>query len=106
MIQVVNGKVVSYELPKVGTLSTGESVSGYHMLPKETLKREGWLPLEDRRPEYNKKTETLQFVGYELLEDKAVKEYKIIGKYSETDILKERLDATEEVLMQILMEGV
>ena len=30
-------------------LSTGETVSGYHLLDEEILKDEGWLPLEDIR---------------------------------------------------------
>ena len=55
MIQVINGEIKQYQLPKVGTLSDGSTVSGYHLLNEDILKEEGWLPLEDNPPEYMKK---------------------------------------------------
>ena len=45
MIQVINGEIKQYSLPKTGILSTGETVSGYHLLDENILKDEGWLPL-------------------------------------------------------------
>jgi hypothetical protein len=77
MIQVINGEVKQYSLPKVGILSTGESVSGYHLLDEEILSNEGWLPLEDVEPEYDEETQYLVQDGYEILEDKVIKKYRI-----------------------------
>ena len=77
MIQVIEGKIKQYNLPRTGTLSTGETVSGYHLLDEETLKDEGWLPLEDNPPEYDVETQYLASDGYEILEDKVIKKYRI-----------------------------
>ena len=38
-------------LPTSGQLKTGERVSNYHLLPDTILKSEGWLPLDEIRPE-------------------------------------------------------
>lgn len=54
MIQVINGEIVQYNLSTVGMLKDGRTVSGYHLLDKETLKDEGWLLLEDIHPTYDK----------------------------------------------------
>ncbi len=59
MIQIEGGQIIKYNLPKVGTLKDGSTVSGYHLLDEETLKQEGWLPLEDIKPEYNPDTQYL-----------------------------------------------
>ena len=75
MIQVKENKI-KYSLPKSGRLSTGETVSGYHLLDEEILKDEGWLPLEDIRPEYDNETHYLQPSGYDIQEDKVVRLYK------------------------------
>ena len=77
MIQVINGEIKQYQLPKVGILSDGSTVSGYHLLDNETLLNEGWLPLEDIQPEYNVETQYLIQDGYEILEDKVIKKYRI-----------------------------
>ena len=77
MIQVINGEIIQYSLPKVGTLSDGRTVSGYHLLDEETLLNEGWLPLEDNPPEYDSETQYIVNDGYEILEDKVVKKYRI-----------------------------
>lgn len=77
MIQVIKGEIIQYSLPKVGTLSDGSTVSGYHLLPEEVLKQEGWLPLEDIQPEYDENTQYLTSDGYEILEDKIVKKHKV-----------------------------
>lgn len=76
MIQIINGEIKQCKLPKVGTLSTGETVSGYHLLDKQTLKQEGWLPLENVKPEYDEEQYLIDD-GYEILEDKVIKKYKI-----------------------------
>ncbi len=77
MIQVIEGKIKQYNLPKTGTLKNGSTVSGYHLLDEELLREEGWLPLEDIPPEYDEETQYLANDGYEILEDKVIKKYSI-----------------------------
>lgn len=77
MIQVINGEIKQYSLPKVGTLKDGSTVSGYHLLDEEILLDEGWLPLEDNPPEYDQETQYIVNDGYEILEDKVVRKYRI-----------------------------
>ena len=59
MIQIVNSEITKYNLPKVGILKSGETVSGYHLLDEETLLDEGWLPLEDIQPLFDINTQHL-----------------------------------------------
>jgi len=75
MIQLINGEIKQYRLPKTGKLKDGSTVSGYHLLDEEVLLDEGWLPLEDIQPEYDVKTQYLANDGYEILEDKVIKKY-------------------------------
>ena len=77
MIQVIDGEIVNYSLPKTGKLSSGETVSGYHLLDEDILKDEGWLPLEDNPPEHDEETQYLIQDGYEILENKVIKKYEI-----------------------------
>ena len=42
MIQVIDGEIKQYNLPKSGYLKDGTSVSGYHLLSQVILKDEGW----------------------------------------------------------------
>ena len=77
MIQVIEGKIKQYSLPKTGVLKDGSTISGYHLLDEETLLEEGWLPLEDNPPEYDIETQYLVQDGYEILEDKVIKKYRI-----------------------------
>ena len=77
MIQVINGEIKQYSLPKTGMLKDGSTVSGYHLLDEDLLKDEGWLPLEDIRPEHDEETQYLVNDGYEILEDKVIKKYRI-----------------------------
>ena len=77
MIQVIDGEIKQYRLPKLGTLKDGRTVSGYHLLDEEVLLDEGWLPLEDIPPEYDMETQYLVNDGYEILEDKVIKKYRI-----------------------------
>ena len=113
MIQVINREITQYSLPKVGTLKDGRTVSGYHLLDKETLKEEGWLPLEDNPPEYNPETQYLIDDGYEILEDKVVVKYRVEDiseeeyiepEPSEIDMLNERLDVQDSVIEEILFD--
>ena len=39
MIQVIEGKIKQYNLPKTGTLKNGSTVSGYHLLDEESIIR-------------------------------------------------------------------
>lgn len=78
MVQVIEGKIMKYCLPRTGYLSDGSSVSGYDILMRsdpELAKEEGWLLLEDNPPEYDKKTQYIINDGYEILEDKVIKKY-------------------------------
>ncbi len=77
MIQVIEGKIKQYNLPKTGVLKDGSTVSGYHLLDENILKDEGWLPLEDNPPEYDVETQYIVNDGYEILEDKVIKKYRI-----------------------------
>ena len=77
LVQVINGKIAQYSLPKTGTLKNGSTVSGYHLLDENILKDEGWLPLEDIKPDYDEETQYLANDGYEILDDKVIKKYKV-----------------------------
>ena len=78
MIQVIDGEIKQYDLPKTGALKDGSTVSGYHLLDEDTLIDEGWLPLEDIPPEYDEETQYLIQDGYEILEDKVIRKYRIV----------------------------
>ena len=106
MIQVINGEIKQYKLPKTGILKDGSTVSGYHLLDEETLKEEGWLPLEDIQPEYNEETQYLINDGYEILEDKVIKKYKIeeIPEEEELRDLEAEIEELKEII-DILLGG-
>ena len=100
LVQVINGEIAQYSLPKTGTLKDGRTVSGYHLLDYETLLDEGWLPLEDIEPEYDIETQYLVQDGYEILEDKVIKKYRI-EEISEREEPRD-LEAEIEELRQII----
>ena len=102
MIQVKENKITKYSLPKTGMLSTGETVSGYHLLDEETLRSEGWLPLEDIRPEYDNETHYLQPNGYDIQEDKVVRLYEIVEIPPIEPDSMERIKELEETLNILL----
>lgn len=119
MIKVIDNKIISYKLPRVGVLKDGKTVSGYHLLDKDILKEEGWLPLEDIIPKYNEETQYLIHDGYEILSDKVIKKYKIedmsavdtLPVHYELDLLKaqnkalsNRLDFSEELIAELAMK--
>ena len=111
MIQVINGEIKQYQLPKVGTLKDGSTVSGYHLLDEETLLEEGWLPLEDMQPEYDVETQYIINDGYEILEDKVIKKYKIENisepqepEPNEIDILKDEITELKQTI-DIMLGG-
>jgi hypothetical protein len=111
MIQVINGEIKQYSLPKTGILKDGSTVSGYHLLDEEILKEEGWLPLEDNSPEYDRETQYLINDGYEILEDKVIKKYKIEDipeptepEPSEMDLLKDEITELKQTI-DIMLGG-
>mgnify|MGYP000933576152 CR=1 FL=1 len=111
MIQVINGEITQYSLPRTGTLSTGETVSGYNLLDEETLQEEGWLPLENNPLFFNEETQYLVSDGYEILEDKVIKKYKIEDmpepgemEPSEIELLNERVNTQDNVIEEILFD--
>jgi hypothetical protein len=109
MVQIESGQIKRFNLPKVGTLKDGSTVSGYHLLDEETLKDEGWLPLEDIQPEYNVETQYLANDGYEILEDKVIKKYRIEEipelqepEPSEIDLLKNEIEELKTTIDTML----
>lgn len=106
MIQVINSEIKQYNLPKTGTLKNGSTVSGYHLLDENILKDEGWLPLEDVKPEYDEEIQYLVNDGYEILEDKVIKKYRIedIAEEVEPRDLEQEIDELRQAL-DILLGG-
>jgi len=106
MIQVINGEIKQYSLPKTGTLKDGRTVSGYHLLDEEVLLDEGWLPLEDIQPEYDENTQYLTNDGYEILEDKVIKKYRIeeIPEREEPRDLESEIEELRQII-DILLGG-
>jgi hypothetical protein len=100
LVQVIDGEIAQYSLPKTGVLKDGSTVSGYHLLDEEVLLDEGWLPLEDIPPEYDGETQYLANDGYEILEDKVIKKYRI-EEISEREEPRD-LEAEVEELGQII----
>lgn len=106
MIQVIEGKIKQYSLPKTGTLKNGSTVSGYHLLDEEILLDEGWLPLEDVKPEYDVETQYIVNDGYEILEDKVIKKYRIeeIPEREEPRDLEVEIEELRQII-DILLGG-
>ena len=106
MIQVINGEIKQYSLPKTGTLKDGSTVSGYNLLGEDILRAEGWLPLEDVKPEYDEKTQYLASDGYEILEDKVIRKYRIeeISKTEEPRDLEVEIEELRQTI-DILIGG-
>jgi len=106
MIQVIDGKIKQYSLPKTGTLKDGRTVSGYHLLDEEILKEEGWLPLDDNPPDYDEETQYLISDGYEILEEKVIKKYRIeeIPEREEPRDLEAEIEELRQII-DILLGG-
>ena len=106
MIQIINNEIKQYQLPKTGTLKDGETISGYHLLDEETLKEEGWLPLEDIPPEHDEENQYLVNDGYEILEDKVIKKYRVedIPEQEEPRDLESEVEELRQII-DILIGG-
>ncbi len=106
LVQVINGEIAQYSLPKTGTLKNGSTVSGYHLLDEDILRDEGWLPLEDVEPEYDMETQYLVQDGYEILEDKVIKKYrkKEIPEREEPRDLEVEIEELRQII-DILLGG-
>lgn len=81
MIRVKNNRITDYFLPdKLKEKSEKE------------LKADGWLPVIERRPLHDEKTEMLVDTSFEILEDKVIKNFAIIKR---REVVREEV-ATEE----------
>ncbi|OZV12335.1 hypothetical protein CIW83_09570 [Tissierella sp. P1] len=104
MAQVIDGEIVQYGLPTTGELKDGSSVSGYHLQDIEILLAEGWLPLEDVIPEHDVENQYILDDGYEILEDKVIKKYKIEDKIiPEPEIIDEYVDDEKVAMAEALL---
>ena len=102
MTLVKSGEVILDYIP-----STYDNISNYHLLPEEYLIEKGWLPLEEILPEYDVETQQLINSSYEILTDKVIKSWEIVEiPENETEILKQRLQLTEDTLLDLLLGGV
>lgn len=61
--KIENG-ICNTNIPTVGTLKNGNTVSGYNLLTIEQLAEEGWYPLIENKPDYNQLTHSLHFSDY------------------------------------------
>ena len=106
MIKVIEGEIVEYRLPRTGKLKDGKTVSGYHLLNEEILLDEGWLPLEDIPPEHDEETQYLVNDGYEILEDKVIRKYRIedIPEREEPRDLEQEIEELRQII-DILVGG-
>ena len=102
MALVKSGEVILDYIP-----STYNNISNYHLLPEEYLIEKGWGPLEEILPEYDVGTQQLINPSYEILTDKVVKSWEIVElQKNETEILKQRLQLTEDTILDLLLGGV
>ena len=96
MKQIKNNTIIKHSLPRTGKLSTGQTVSNYHLLPHETLKAEGWLPVVDNIPKYNPSTHYIKETTYTIGKDSVIKNYIIdaipASVPSELELIQAQLD--------------
>ena len=71
---VENGVITKQRLPKSGVIN-GATVMNYHKLPQETLIAEGWLPVEEAKPDYDVGTERLKLDSEVIELDRIVRTY-------------------------------
>ncbi|MCM3487904.1 hypothetical protein M3689_01140 [Alkalihalophilus marmarensis] len=65
-------------LPKTWTKKDGTTVSGFHLLPEDEIKAEGWISLVEDKPEFDPDTHYLQISSYDIKEDKVIRRYEVI----------------------------
>lgn len=96
MKQIKNNTIIKHSLPRTGKLSTGQTVSNYHLLPRETLKAEGWLPVVDNIPKYNPSTQYIKETTYTIGKDSVIKNYIIdaipAAEPSEFELMQAKID--------------
>lgn len=101
-VQLQDGEIVAYSLPRTGLLSDGRAVSGYHFLHPDILHAEGWREVQDEGPpEYDEETHyytrELEVQGDEVVAVYTIHENPV-GQ-TETDALideLEQLDSTAD----------
>ncbi|MGN9164979.1 hypothetical protein ACTNDY_06780 [Tissierellaceae bacterium HCP3S3_D8] len=106
MVQVIDGEIIQYYLPRTGYLKDGSSVSGYDILMRSDLelaKQEGWLLLEDNPPEYDKETQYIIEDGYKILEDKVIKKYRV-EDIPEPEIIDEPIDDEKIAMAEAIID--
>ena len=108
-VRVDDKQITNFNLPTTGILKNGRTVSGYHLLDEEILLDEGWLPLEDIQPDYDTETQYLINDGYEILEDKVIKKYRVEDvpeptepEPSEMDLLKDEIEELKQTIDTML----
>lgn len=101
-IKIIKGEIVEIGLSKTGILKDGSTVSGYDLLDEQTLKEEGWLPLEESKPEYNEQTQYLEFIDYDILEDKVIANYVV--RDIEVEIIDEYVDDERVAIAEAIID--
>ena len=76
----INGESVQLGLPYTGVLSCGNTVSGYHLLPEETLLAEGWQVVQEDKPEYDSATQQLEISTKEIVDGQIVVTYVTVER--------------------------
>lgn len=67
------------------------------------MKDEGWLPLIDEKPEFDKDTQYIVDEEYKILEDKVVKKY-IIEDIPEPEIIDEPIDDEKVAMAETIID--
>jgi len=101
-VKVEDNQVIQTGLPSTGVLRDGSTVSGYNLLDETTLRNEGWLPLEENKPNYDEATQYLDFAGYEILNDKVIANY--IVKDIEIQIVDEPVDDEKVAMAEAIVD--
>lgn len=88
-------------IPKVWKLKDGRTISGFHLVNSGIHKQEGWLPLEDNKPEYNEETHYLTNPQYEILEDKVVRTWEVAENPPMPDPVPSKEDILESEIAEL-----
>jgi len=75
-----SGELLSLVLPEEGVLSDGRHVSNYNKLDDETLREEGWLPIDDLGPPNVDQNTKIVTKGFEVRGNKVVAVYSVKDK--------------------------